>query len=149
MRACRIARAAAAAALALAGAAAWAQATPVGLWRTIDDATQQPKSLVRISEAAGVLSGRVEQILDPAKAASRCDACSDDRKDQPVLGLTVLRNVRAEGDGQWGGGDILDPNNGKVYRVRLTPEDGGRRLVVRGYVGLPALGRSQTWQRVE
>ncbi|WP_157270178.1 DUF2147 domain-containing protein [Azohydromonas aeria] len=131
-------------------AAAWAQpATPVGLWRTIDDATGQPKSLVRITESGGVLSGRVEQVLDPAKADSRCDACSDERKGQPVLGMTVLRNVRQEEPGQWGGGDILDPNNGKVYKVRLRPEDGGSRLGVRGYIGLPALGRSQTWQRVE
>jgi uncharacterized protein (DUF2147 family) len=121
----------------------------VGLWRTVDDATGQAKSLVRITESGGVLSGRVEQVLDPAKAGLRCAACSDERKDQPVAGLTILRNVRQEEPGQWGGGDILDPANGKVYKVRLRPEEGGSRLVVRGYVGLPALGRSQTWQRVE
>jgi uncharacterized protein (DUF2147 family) len=135
----------------LAGAlpVAWAQGSPVGLWRTVDDATGQAKSLVRITESGGVLSGRVEQVLDPAKADLRCAACSDERKDQPVAGLTILRNVRQEEPGQWGGGDILDPANGKVYKVRLRPEEGGSRLVVRGYIGLPALGRSQTWQRVE
>lgn len=135
----------------LAGAlpAAWAQASPVGLWRTIDDATGQAKSLVRITESGGVLSGRVEQVLDPAKADMRCEACSDERKDQPVLGMTILRNVRQEEPGQWGGGDILDPARGKLYKVRLRPEEGGSRLVVRGYIGLPALGRNQTWQRVE
>ncbi|NML18883.1 DUF2147 domain-containing protein [Azohydromonas caseinilytica] len=137
------------AALLACASAAWAQGTPVGLWRTIDDATGQAKSLVRITESGGVLTGRVEQLLDPAQAERRCSACSDERKDQPVQGMTILRNVRQEEPGQWGGGDILDPNNGKVYKVRLRPEADGSRLVVRGYIGLPALGRSQTWQRVE
>jgi uncharacterized protein (DUF2147 family) len=137
--------------VAMAGAlpAAWAQGSPVGLWRTIDDATGQAKSLVRISESDGVMSGRVEQLIDPAKPDARCIACTDERKDQPLAGLTIIRNVRQEEAGQWGGGDILDPASGKLYKVRLRLEEGGSRLVVRGYIGLPALGRSQTWQRVE
>jgi uncharacterized protein (DUF2147 family) len=63
--------------------------------------------------------------------------------------MTILRNVRQEEPLMWGGGEILDPNNGKVYKVSLRPQAGGSELVVRGYIGLPALGRSQTWQRVE
>jgi uncharacterized protein (DUF2147 family) len=131
--------------------AAFAQTTPVGLWKTIDDETGKEKSLVRISEAGGVLSGKVEKLLDPAKADAKCDKCSDERKDQPVAGLTILRNVKqSEGRAdEWSGGDILDPNNGKVYNVRLRPVDGGKRLEVRGYVGMPMLGRTQTWQRME
>jgi uncharacterized protein (DUF2147 family) len=137
-------------ALLLASSAAFAQATPVGLWKTIDDETGKEKSLVRISEAAGTLSGKVEKLLDPAKADAKCDKCSDERKDQPVAGLTILRNVKKnEGRDEWGGGDILDPNNGKVYSVRLKSVDGGKRLEVRGYLGMPMLGRTQTWQRVE
>jgi uncharacterized protein (DUF2147 family) len=130
--------------------AASADASPTGLWRTIDDATGQPTSLVRISESAGVLTGKVEQIISaPGGPDSRCTACVDERKDQPVRGMTILRNVRQEEPLVWGGGEILDPNNGKVYKVRLRPQAGGSELVVRGYIGLPALGRSQTWQRVE
>jgi uncharacterized protein (DUF2147 family) len=138
-------------ALLLVSSAAFAQATPVGLWKTIDDETGKEKSLVRISEAGGTLSGKVEKLLDPAKADARCDKCSDERKDQPVAGLTSLRNVKKnEGRAdEWGGGDILDPNNGKVYSVRLKPVDGGKRLEVRGYLGMPMLGRTQTWIRVE
>ena len=140
-----------AALVAAAAGAAHAQATPAGLWKTIDDETKQEKSLVRISESGGVFSGRIEKLLDPAKQDSKCDKCTDERKDQPVAGMTIIRNVKqTEGDaGQWDGGEILDPNNGKVYRVRIRPADGGKRLEVRGYIGAPLLGRTQTWLRVE
>ncbi|PXW91883.1 uncharacterized protein (DUF2147 family) [Sphaerotilus hippei] len=134
--------------LALGGAPAWAQTSPVGLWKTIDDETKQEKSLVRIQEQAGVLSGRIEKLLDPARADAVCSKCSDERKDKPVAGMTILRGVKPAGD-DWEGGEILDPNNGKTYKVRLRPADGGRRLEVRGYIGTPLLGRTQTWQRVE
>lgn len=137
-------------ALASACGAALAQTTPVGLWKTIDDETKAEKSLVRISEAGGVLSGRIEKLFDPDKQHIKCDACTDARKDQPVLGMTVIRNARADDKKElWEGGDILDPNNGKVYRLRLKPVDGGKKLEVRGYIGTPLLGRTQTWLRVE
>ncbi len=136
--------------LSFAAAAAFAQATPVGLWKTIDDETKQEKSYVRIVESGGVLTGRIERLLDPAKQDSKCDKCTDERKDKPVIGMTILSGVRKNEDGTlWDGGTILDPNNGKVYKVRLTPKDGGKALDVRGYVGAPLLGRTQTWIRVE
>lgn len=140
------------AALGLAAAAtvAHAQATPTGLWKTIDDETKQEKSLVRISEAGGVFSGKIEKLLDPAKQAAVCDQCSDERKGQPVLGMTIVKGVKAGSEpGRFEGGEILDPNNGKTYKVRLTPTDGGKKLEVRGYIGTPLLGRTQTWTRVE
>lgn len=131
--------------------AAWAQATPVGLWKTIDDETKAEKSLVRISDAGGVLSAKVEKVLDPAKQDAKCEKCTDDRKDQPVVGMTIVRNVKqsASDKALWDGGEILDPNNGKTYKVRMKPVDGGKTLEVRGYVGAPLLGRTQTWVRVE
>ncbi len=123
--------------------------TPVGVWKTIDDATGKEKSLVRITETAGVLNGKVEKGLDPAQAPdSRCDACTDSRKGQPIVGMTIIRNVK-KNEAVWDGGDILDPNNGKVYRVRLTPNSDNNKLEVRGYFGAPMFGRSQTWLRVE
>ncbi len=133
--------------LAAAGAA-WAQAAPVGLWKTIDDDTKQEKSLVRISDAGGTLSGKIEKLLDPAKQDSKCDKCTDARKDQPVLGMNIIEGVKKnESEGHWEGGTILDPNNGKTYKLRLTPKDGGKTLEVRGYIGF--FYRNQTWQRVE
>ena len=123
--------------------------TPVGMWKTIDDATGKEKSLVRITEMAGVLSGKVEKGLDPAQPLdSRCDECSDSRKGQPIVGMTIIRNVK-KNEMVWDGGDILDPNNGKVYRVKLTPSSDNKKLEVRGYIGVPMLGRTQTWLRVE
>jgi len=138
-------------ALAFAGLSTWAQSTPVGLWKTIDDETKKEKSLVRISEAGGVFSGKIEKLLDPdAKPDAKCDKCSDERKDQAILGLPIIRNVKANADDAtlWDGGEILDPNNGKTYKVRLKPADGGKKLEVRGYIGAPLLGRRQTWLRV-
>jgi uncharacterized protein (DUF2147 family) len=135
-------------ALVLAASGAFAQATPVGLWKTIDDETKQEKSFVRISENAGVLSGRIEKIVDPAKQDSLCDKCTDARKDQKVLGMTIVEGVKKNADEPyWDGGTILDPNNGKTYKVRMTPKDGGRTLEVRGFIGF--FFRNQQWIRVE
>lgn len=126
--------------------------SPAGVWKTIDDATGKEKSLVRITEAAGVLTGKVEKGLEPGvKPDSRCDECTDSRKGQPIIGMSIIRNVKKSDkvDMVWDGGDILDPNNGKVYRVRLMPSADNKKLEVRGYVGAPMFGRSQTWLRVE
>jgi uncharacterized protein (DUF2147 family) len=141
---------AAACLFACAGVPAYAQSTPAGLWKTVDDATRKEKSLVRIVETNGVYTGKVEKITDPdAPKDATCKDCSDDRKDKPVVGMTIIRNVKANGEDKavFDGGDILDPNNGKVYRVRLRPFDEGRKLEVRGYLG--PFYRNQTWQRVE
>ncbi len=136
--------------LAAASALAFAQATPAGLWKTIDDESKAEKSLIRISESGGVYTGKVEKILTD-KADATCTECTDERKDKPIVGMTVVRNVKASDDdkGVWEGGEILDPNNGKTYKVRLKPIDGGKKLEVRGYIGTPLLGRTQTWVRVE
>ncbi|MFN3862236.1 MAG: DUF2147 domain-containing protein [Roseateles sp.] len=127
---------------------AFAQATPVGLWKTIDDDGKTEKSLVRISEQGGTLVGSIDKLLDPkADANAKCDKCKDDRKDKPLVGLQIIRGVKADGDGVWGQGEILDPNNGKTYRTRLKPIDGGKKLEMRGYIG--PFYRTQTWIRVE
>ena len=140
------------AALCLASALAHAQATPAGLWKTIDDATKKEKSLVRITDNAGVYIGKIEKLLDPtAKQDAVCDKCTDERKDKPILGMTIITGVKQSASAAdiWDGGHILDPNDGKVYKVRLSPADGGKKLDVRGYIGMPMLGRTQPWLRVE
>jgi uncharacterized protein (DUF2147 family) len=136
-------------ALALAGLSAAAQNTPVGLWKTIDDDGKTEKSLVRITDAGGVLSGKIEKIFDATKQDSKCDKCTDERKDQPVLGMVILRNLKQDAEDKevWSGGEVLDPNNGKVYKTRLKPIDGGKQLQMRGYIG--PFYRTQVWQRVE
>ncbi len=129
----------------------FAQATPAGLWKTIDDETKADKSLVRITESGGVFTGKIEKLLDPSRQDAKCEKCSDERKDQPIAGMSIIRNVKQkEGDAaMWDGGEILDPNNGKTYKVRMKPVDSGKALEVRGYIGAPLLGRTQTWLRVE
>jgi uncharacterized protein (DUF2147 family) len=140
---------AAALTLGLFGALAHAQATPAGVWKTIDDESKQEKSLVRITDAGGAYTGKIEKLLDPTKQGSVCDKCSDERKDKPVLGMTIIKGVKQNPDdkAKWDGGEILDPNNGKTYKVRLTPIDGGKTLEVRGFIG--PFYRNQTWTRVE
>lgn len=134
---------------ALAGWLAYAQgaASPAGLWKSVDDETKKPKSLIRIVEKDGVFSGRVERILTD-KPDAKCDKCTDERKGQPVQGMTIITGMKQEGEG-WGGGEILDPNNGKVYRSQMKLVDAGRRLEVRGFVGIALFGRTQTWIREE
>jgi uncharacterized protein (DUF2147 family) len=132
---------------ALIGGTVRAESSPVGLWRTIDDATGKAQSVVRIVENAGVLSGRIEHIFDSAPGwDGRCGKCRDERKDQPVLGMVILTNLRKSGD-DYTGGEILDPESGNVYRCRLRVVEGGQKLEVRGFIGISLFGRTQLWLR--
>lgn len=138
------------AALLLQAGAAWAQSSPVGLWRTIDDSTGKPRGEVRITETASGLSGRLVRSLaaDPSKEPSTCKACTDDRKDQPMIGLEMVRGGKLAADGQWyEGGEILDPDNGKTYKLKMRVVEGGAKLTVRGFIG--PFYRTQTWERAE
>ena len=136
--------------LSLAAAVASAQMTPVGLWKTIDDDGKTEKSLVRIVDGGNGVSGRIEKLLDPKDDPNDvCDKCTDDRKGKPIIGLTILRNLKQSADDKtlWEGGDVLDPDDGKIYRARLKPINGGKELQLRGYIG--PFYRTQTWIRVE
>jgi|SRR5271154_6061814 uncharacterized protein (DUF2147 family) len=122
--------------------------SPVGRWRTIDDATGKAKSIVTIWEENGKLYGRVQNLVnpDPKDPNPRCEDCTGDQKNKPVIGLRILWDLQKDGDG-WSGGTILDPANGKTYRCLLQLEDGGTKLKVRGFIGISLLGRTQYWQR--
>lgn len=123
-------------------------ATPVGTWTQVDDATGKPKSIIEISEQPdGTLQGVVKEVLFSDQGTNPiCDKCEGERHNQPVVGMTIMWGVKKDGD-VWKDGQILDPNNGKTYKVRLTPKDNGQKLDVRGYIGMPLLGRTQTWIR--
>ena len=122
--------------------------SPVGLWKNIDDVTGKSLALVRISDSNGVLSGKIEKLfLMPGENQNpTCTKCEGGNKDQPVLGLVILVGLKKEGE-EYRGGTILDPDNGQQYKSRLLLEDGGRKLNVRGYVGISWIGRSQIWLR--
>ena len=122
--------------------------SPVGLWKNIDDVTGKSLALIRITESNGVLSGKIEKLfLTPGENQNpTCTKCEGSNKDQPVLGLVILVGLKKEGD-EYRGGTILDPDNGQQYKSRLLLEDGGKKLNVRGYIGIPWIGRSQLWLR--
>jgi uncharacterized protein (DUF2147 family) len=122
--------------------------SPVGQWHTSDEKTGELKSMVVIFEQQGVMKGRVEKVLrKDADPAAKCDKCSDDRKNQPVVGLEIIRGAKkASGKNVWEDGEILDPENGRTYSLRLTPIENGAKLEVRGSFG--PIGRTQTWVRV-
>ena len=136
-------------ALVLCGASVVAQTSPVGLWRNVDDKTGEVRAEIRITEVNGTLAGRIEKTLGKDADPDRtCEACTDDRKGRPIVGLQIVRGgQKAEGKEVWEGGKILDPENGKDYRASFTPVDGGRKLEVRGYLG--PFWRTQTWTRKE
>jgi uncharacterized protein (DUF2147 family) len=129
--------------------AVFAQMTPVGTWRSIDDATKEPKVEIVLSENNGVIVGKVIKLLRPsAKQDAVCTECTDDRKDKPLLGMEMIRGAKkVEGKNDWEGGTILDPESGKTYRLKLTPVNEGKELEVRGYIAF--FSRMQTWVRLK
>lgn len=132
----------------LSAAPALAQSPPEGLWRTYDDRTGEARALVRIYQQDGALFGRIEDSFGPGEREARCEPCKDERKGQPIVGLLIIRNLKPDEDG-YDGGDILDPENGSVYRCKLHLEDEGKKLIVRGYLGLSLFGRSQSWAKAD
>lgn len=103
---------------------------------------------MRIYEQNGAFYGKIEQSFTPGAENRVCTACDDERKNQPMIGLVIMRHV-AWDDDEYTGGDILDPDTGSVYRCKFQLQDSGQKLKLRGYLGISLLGRSQIWERVE
>jgi len=114
----------------------------IGRWKTIDDDSNKPKSIVEVYEKNGKIFGRIEKLyLEPGEDPDPvCDECTDHRKDKKVMGMTIITDMEKDGD-EWNGGKILDPENEKIYRCKIWVEDGN--LKVRGYIAF--LYRTQTW----
>ena len=134
--------------LAAASVSGFAQTSPEGLWRSIDDDSGKPKAEIRIvANAAGVLTGKVEKALIESKEPL-CTACSDERKGQPKVGMEIIRGAKkSASEAVWEDGNILDPENGKTYTLKMTPIEDGKKLQIRGYIG--PFYRTQVWQRIE
>jgi len=125
-----------------------APASPVGRWKTVDDATGKVKSIVQIREENGKLSGTIEELFDPPVPHPTCYLCSGAMKDRPLVGLEVLWNFAPDGT-QWSGGQVLDPESGRIYRASMAVEDGGKKLRLHGYFLIPMFGRTEHWLRDE
>lgn len=122
-----------------------------GLWQTTDDKTGKPRSLVRIIESGGEYSAIVEKgLLATDTGDAVCDKCSDERKGQKIIGMTIARHLKKTAQANlYEKGEILDPENGKTYQCKMTLSPNGSELEVRGFIGFSLLGRSQTWKRIE
>lgn len=122
--------------------------TPVGRWKTVDDLTGKINSVVRIWEADGKLYGTIEKLIDgdPNDPDPRCVRCSGDLKDQRLVGLRILWDLTPDGN-RWTGGEILDPDSGRIYRCSIALDDGGKKLRVRGFILFSMLGRTEHWLR--
>ncbi|MFC6841752.1 DUF2147 domain-containing protein [Xanthomonas theicola] len=126
-----------------------ADTSPVGRWQTIDDETGKPKSIVQIEQAGnGTLSGKVIEILQSDKGPNPlCEKCDGTQQGKPIKGMTILWGLKPDGTAVWSDGSVLDPAKGKTYKAKVTLTDGGKKLQMRGYIGIEALGRTQTWIR--
>jgi uncharacterized protein (DUF2147 family) len=132
------------------GVQTYSHNSPVGRWKTVDDATGKVKSLVVIWEENRKLYGKIEKLVDPdpRDPNPRCVRCDGEMRDKPLIGLRILWDFQKDGD-QWSGGKVLDPDNGKAYKCYLDVEDGGKKLKVRGFIGFSLLGRTQYWLRAD
>jgi uncharacterized protein (DUF2147 family) len=120
----------------------------VGEWRSIDDASGQAKAIIEIYESTdGKLAAKIVKLIDTSDGPNPlCDQCSGARKNKPILGMVIAWGLKRDGK-SWGGGRILDPENGKEYSVKMTPIADGKKLEVRGFIGMALLGRTQVWHR--
>jgi uncharacterized protein (DUF2147 family) len=126
---------------------AQAQSSPIGRWKTIDDATGKVKSVVEIQQSRdGSYAGRVVEILDTKDGPNpACGKCKGKLKDKPIKGMTILWGLTPDGKDKWAGGQVLDPENGKTYKSRLELLEGGRKLGMSGCIAF--LCRQQVWVR--
>lgn len=124
-----------------------AQTSPLGRWKTIDDATGKPKSLVEIYRAAdGTLAGRVVEVLDLKDGPDPlCSECRGTNLGKPIRGLVILWGLKPDGPGRWSHGRVLDPENGKDYKAKLELQGGGHRLAMSGCISF--FCRQQIWLR--
>lgn len=118
-----------------------------GYWTTVDDKTGKVRSIMHLWENRGVIYGRIEKIFKQPGDTGICSKCPGQFRNKPILGLAIIWGLEKTGDHVWSGGQILDPHNGKVYRVMLTLANDGKSLRARGYIGFSLFGRTQNWYR--
>lgn len=121
----------------------------VGTWITIDDETGKKKSKVELYKKDGLLYGKIVYLYprEGREPNPKCTKCPGERKNQPIVGLQIIRALKWDGE-EWDNGTIVDPENGKVYTCTIwLDENNSDKLKVRGYVGI--FYRTQTWIRTD
>ena len=124
--------------------------TAAGVWAQVDDKSGRVRSHVRIAEQGGRYHGTILRFFPGAgePAAPVCDQCPGRLKNHPIVGLRFLIGLVRKGS-DYTGGQLIDPETGQTYQGQVTLGPDGRSLTLRGYVGSPIFGRSQTWRRGE
>jgi len=116
-------------------------------WKTIDDVTKKPLSVVQFTETSnGVLSAKIVDVLEDSES-QKCSKCKGKFYNKPLQGIQIVTGLKKTGTRSYDGGKITDPKNGKTYSFNAKLSEDGRTLSGRGYIGVSALGRSQTWIR--
>lgn len=126
--------------------------SPAGLWHTIDDNTKKPRAEIRISVSGDSLTGTVVRSLVPGEVGDKlCDKCPGARHNQPMIGMAILTGLHRDKSNPllWSDGEVLDPDHGKTYKARIELAKDGRTLKLRGFIGVPMLGRTQVWSRAD
>lgn len=122
-----------------------------GTWQQIDDKTGSPKAVIEIRQNDnGTFAGKIIKVTPrPGYTPQKtCNKCPSPYTNQPILGMDVLTGLKhVEGTNNYEKGRVIDPLAGKIYDARVRLNANGKRLTLRGYVGVSALGRSQTWIR--
>lgn len=122
----------------------------VGVWQSIDDKTNAPKALIEIKkDSLGEYFGTIVKVTPSAgyKPQEFCTKCTGTLKNKPILGMTIFSKVKEIKPNQFGNGQILDPLSGKFYKVNIKLSSNGNNIRVHGYIGIQAIGRTQTWVR--
>ncbi len=125
-------------------------ASPVGKWKTIDDNTGEAKSIINIWEEDGEIFGSIESLFRKPQQNPNplCTKCKGNLRNKPIIGLTILQNLKQD-ENQWTGGSVLDPENGNTYRCNIEVVENGAKLKVRGFIGVSVLGRTQYWHKAD
>jgi uncharacterized protein (DUF2147 family) len=140
--------------LALAASPAFADDSgPVGKWLTIDERTNSPGSIVEITDSNGTLEGKIVKLVqlpgqDPGAMQTTCTKCTGALKGKPINGLPIFWNLKRDGD-EWTGGTILDNSSGNTYSLKMHLIDGGQKMILRAYLGIPLVGKDGTWVRMK